>query len=382
MTIDKYKSIQHFKGLNSLRFFAALLVLMHHTETIRKKNGLENLEWLGLFRNGVNAVTFFFVLSGFLITYLLLKENDKTHTVNIGTFYIKRMLRIWPLYFLIFFIGTLLLPQVLQLLNIQYQMPYQFGQVWYYFVFFLPGLVTFYFGHHLLEPLWSIGVEEVFYLIWAPIFKFFKKRLLIILFAIIILKSIATLMSVYVFHSTLLTFTLDIFKFDAMAIGALGAYVVFNLKQSVSDKFIYNRMNQLLMYGLLLVYLVFHDNIKNQYWDLLFKTPILSELLIDSLFIYLIIGVSLVDQSIIKLENKALSFLGEISYGIYMYHMLIIFAIMQFGKAYFAELSLFSGTLLFYITLLALVIGTASISKKYFEDIFLKIKRKIEARLR
>ena len=138
MTIDKYKSIQHFKGLNSLRFFAALLVLMHHTETIRKKNGLENLEWLGLFRNGVNAVTFFFVLSGFLITYLLLKENDKTHTVNIGTFYIKRMLRIWPLYFLIFFIGTLLLPQVLQLLNIQYQMPYQFGQVWYYFVFFLP----------------------------------------------------------------------------------------------------------------------------------------------------------------------------------------------------------------------------------------------------
>jgi peptidoglycan/LPS O-acetylase OafA/YrhL len=292
------------------------------------------------------------------------------------------MLRIWPLYFLIFFIGTLLLPQVLQLLNIQYQMPYQFGQVWYYFVFFLPGLVTFYFGHHLLEPLWSIGVEEVFYLIWAPIFKFFKKRLLIILFAIIILKSTATLMSVYVFHSTLLTFTLDIFKFDAMAIGALGAYVVFNLKQSVSHQLIYRKMNQVIIYGLLLVYLVFHDNIKNQYWDLLFKTPILSELLIDSLFIYLIIGVSLVDQSIIKLENKALSFLGEISYGIYMYHMLIIFAIMQFGKAYFAELSLFSGTLLFYITLLALVIGTASISKKYFEDIFLKIKRKIEARLR
>ena len=380
MTIDKYKSIQHFKGLNSLRFFAALLVLMHHTETIRKKNGLENLEWLGLFRNGVNAVTFFFVLSGFLITYLLLKENDKTHTVNIGTFYIKRMLRIWPLYFLIFFIGTLLLPQVLQLLNIQYQMPYQFGQVWYYFVFFLPGLVTFYFGHHLLEPLWSIGVEEVFYLIWAPIFKFFKKRLVIILSAIIILKSIATLLSVYVFHSTLLTFTLDIFKFDAMAIGALGAYFVFNLKQSVSHQLIYSKTNQVIIYGLLLVYLMFLDNIKNQYWDMLFKTPIFSELLIDSMVIYLIIGVSLVDQSVIKLENRFLSFLGEISYGIYMYHMLIIFAIMQFGKLYFAELNLFSGTLLFYILLLSLVIVIASISKKYFENIFLNIKRRVEAR--
>ena len=375
-----HKKIQHFKGLNSLRFFAALLVLMQHTETIRKKNGLENLEWLGLFRNGVNAVTFFFVLSGFLITYLLLKENDKTHTVNIGTFYIKRMLRIWPLYFLIFFIGTLLLPQVLQLLNIQYQMPYQFGQVWYYFVFFLPGLVTFYFGHHLLEPLWSIGVEEVFYLIWAPIFKFFKKRLLIILSAIIVLKTATTLMSIYVFHSALLTFILDIFKFDAMAIGAIGAYVIFNLKQSVSTLVIYKKGAQAIIYCLLSVYLVFHDNIKNQYWDMLFKTPIFSELLIDSMFIYLIIGVSLVDQSVIKLENRFLSFLGEISYGIYMYHMLIIFAIMQFGKLYFAELNLFSGTLLFYILLLGLVILMASISKKYFENIFLNIKRRVEAR--
>ncbi len=380
MTIDKYKSIKHFKGLNSLRFFAALLVLMHHTETIRNKNGLENLEWLGLFRNGVNAVTFFFVLSGFLITYLLLKESDKTHSVNIGTFYIKRMLRIWPLYFLIFFIGTLLLPQVLQLLNIQYQMPYQFGQVWYYFVFFLPGLVTFYFGHHLLEPLWSIGVEEVFYLIWAPIFKFFKKRLLIILSAIIVLKTATTLLRIYVFHSALLTFILDIFKFDAMAIGAIGAYVIFNLKQSVSTLVIYKKGAQAIIYCLLSVYLVFHDNIKNQYWDMLFKTPIFSELLIDSMFIYLIIGVSLVDQSVIKLENRFLSFLGEISYGIYMYHMLIIFAIMQFGKLYFAELNLFSGTLLFYILLLGLVILMASISKKYFENIFLNIKRRVEDR--
>jgi len=60
--------------------------------------------------------------------------------------------------------------------------------------------------------------------------------------------------------------------------------------------------------------------------------------------------------------------------------MLIIFAIMQFGATYFATLSLFSGTLLFYMILLVLVILTASISKKYFENIFLNIKRRVEAR--
>lgn len=136
--MNKYKNISFFEGLNSLRFFAAFLVVMHHSETIRKKNGLENFEWLGLFRNGGNAVTFFFVLSGFLITYLLLKENDQKKTVSVKNFYLKRVLRIWPLYFLLVVIGTLVLPELCDVLNVNYEMPYTFGEVWYYFIFFSP----------------------------------------------------------------------------------------------------------------------------------------------------------------------------------------------------------------------------------------------------
>ena len=96
-----YKNIKLFPGLNSLRFMAAFLVLMHHSETIKSKHGIVNFDWLGLFKNGGNAVTFFFVLSGFLITYLLLKERHKTATTSIKNFYLKRVLRIWPLYFLL-----------------------------------------------------------------------------------------------------------------------------------------------------------------------------------------------------------------------------------------------------------------------------------------
>ena len=66
--MTNYKNISLFEGLNSLRFFAAFLVVMHHSETIRHKNGLPNLNGLGLFKDGGVAVTFFFVLSGFLIT--------------------------------------------------------------------------------------------------------------------------------------------------------------------------------------------------------------------------------------------------------------------------------------------------------------------------
>ena len=103
-----YKNIKHFEGLNALRFFAAFLVVIHHAEAVRKKNGLFNLDWLSFFKNGGNAVTFFFVLSGFLITYLLLKEDNQTGETSIKTFYLKRTLRIWPLYFLMFFVVHLL----------------------------------------------------------------------------------------------------------------------------------------------------------------------------------------------------------------------------------------------------------------------------------
>ena len=92
------------------------------------------------------------------VNRLLLKELNKTKTISVKRFYLKRILRIWPLYFLLVFLGVVALPFVLQLLGVSYKMPYTINQTWYYFVFFLPGLVTYYFGHHLLEPLWSIGV--------------------------------------------------------------------------------------------------------------------------------------------------------------------------------------------------------------------------------
>jgi peptidoglycan/LPS O-acetylase OafA/YrhL len=127
--ISDFKNISTFQGLNALRFIAAFLVVMHHSETIKRKNEIENYEWLGLFRNGSNAVTFFFVLSGFLITYLLLKESGKTGDVKIKNFYIKRVLRIWPLYFLLIFIGTIGLPIIFHFFEVPYIILYYFYQV-------------------------------------------------------------------------------------------------------------------------------------------------------------------------------------------------------------------------------------------------------------
>lgn len=91
------------------------------------------------------------------------------------------MLRIWPLYFLLVLVGTVAIPLFLQFIDYPYEFPYQFGEVIGYHVFIAPFMVNIIFGHHLLEPLWSIGVEEIFYIIWAPLFKFLKNNILTII---------------------------------------------------------------------------------------------------------------------------------------------------------------------------------------------------------
>ena len=375
--ITDYKNIIVFQGLNSLRFIAAFLVVIHHCETIKKKNGIENFQWFGLFRNGGNAVTFFFVLSGFLITYLLLKESDKTGTVNVKRFYLKRILRIWPLYFLLVFIGTIALPYGFQLLNINYEMPYTLGQTWFYFLFFLPGLVTFYFGHHFLEPLWSVGVEEVFYLTWAPLLKICKNKILVLLITVTALKILLSILGYYFVSNELFNYIVNTFKFEAMAIGGLGAYFIYTKGSLFTQLPIFKIPFQVILFLHLLVYIIFYSNIDNVYWNVLFNTPILSSVVIDLLFLYLIVCVAVIENSIIKLRSKIFSFLGEISYGIYMFHMLAIFITIHFLKKYLVHMNPFTSHFLFYTTVIIITIGVASLSKYLFEDFFLNIKKKL-----
>ena len=189
-----YQRINHFDGLNGLRFIAAFLVVMHHSETIRRKYGFLNLEDFSLFRNGFNAVSFFFVLSGFLITYLLLKEHNQTSSISIKKFYVRRILRIWPLYFLLVIIGTIIVPFLIHTIGYNYQIPYTFSQVWFYFLLFMPFMVNALFGHHIIEPLWSIGVEEIFYMVWAPFSKYTQKQYLVFIFSVIIVKILLSIL--------------------------------------------------------------------------------------------------------------------------------------------------------------------------------------------
>jgi len=98
----KPKNSLYFKGIDSLRAIGALSVLLGHLELTKASFGVSNLMDLPFYKytSGHLGVLLFFVISGFLITFLLLKEKQEFGKVDVLRFYYRRILRIWPIYFL------------------------------------------------------------------------------------------------------------------------------------------------------------------------------------------------------------------------------------------------------------------------------------------
>ena len=172
------------------RFIAALLVIVHHIEQLKFINGMPN-DFSSSFVQiiGELGVILFFVLSGFLITYLLLEEEKRTDTIAVKNFYLRSVLRIWPLYFLIVIIALFVLPNISAFTLPEYDRARVYEDLpskILLYVFFLPNLVTPLLGVvPYASHLWSIGTEEQFYLIWPPILKFVKNYRLPLMFLIL-----------------------------------------------------------------------------------------------------------------------------------------------------------------------------------------------------
>ena len=375
-----YQNVNYFHGLNGLRFFAAYLVVIHHSEHILLKNSIQNLKAYSIFNNGGLAVNFFFVLSGFLITYLLLKEIKLTSNIAVKKFYVRRILRIWPLYYLLVFFGTILIPLFLDTINNPYQMPYEFKDVILYYVFFAPFMVNIIYGHHLIEPLWSIGVEEIFYLMWAPLFNFLKQHILLIISSVILIRILILASYPMLDLSDSIIRIIKMLKFESMAIGGLSAYIIFHRKKPIYQSVIFKKSTQVIMISFIALKLFANQYLTQNFtfFNHLYYTPIVSDLLMTISFSWLIVNTSINKNAIIKFNHKILNSLGEISYGIYMYHMLIIFSIILVFKDTLMSLSFIESTILFHSLIFIGTIIISYLSKKYFEDYFLSMKNKFQ----
>ena len=367
MKLHMSRQIIYFPGLNGLRFLSALAVIITHVELMQDKLGLEN-SWSNLLIHnlGVIGVSFFFVLSGFLITYLMIEERDRFKSFSVKSFYLRRIFRIWPLYFLILILGFFILPNFTYVPFFSENLEINFLSNLIIYLFIFPNIALSIFpAVPLIGQSWSIGVEEQFYLIWPIIFKFFKNFNLILLikllFLFVFMKFVVLLFSLQIDSNWLLVVkkNLAMLKFENMIIGAMGAVIMKNKDRYI--KYVLN--NMALFFSVTGIFLSLYI-IPNYLRDGL-------HILHALFFIIVILNVSSNPSSFLKLENKLLNFLGRISYGIYMYHLIVIYFTIKLLEIYDTN-----SKLLLYTLSILLTCIVSYISYIIFEKRFLNLKDK------
>lgn len=367
--MSKFNNKIYFPNLNGIRFIAAFLVIIHHVEQIKDLFGLKS-KWANPTINliGPLGVILFFVLSGFLITYLLLVEEKEMKVISVRSFYIRRILRIWPLYYLIIGLSFFLIPQISFLNPIGWS-DHIYDNLFFklvLFVFFLPNMALVLFPPvAFASQTWSVGVEEQFYLIWPILIKKVKnKRILLyaIIFGYLFLKLIGfKIIQEFLFWNDYMGYAkafFDSFNIDCMAIGGLFAIYLFENDKKI--KIFFSKYTQIIVYTLLFVLLL--KGIKIPYIHFEFYA---------FLFGIIILNLAANKSTVLKLENNLFHYLGKISYGLYMYHPLAIVITLK-TLAIFEIVNIG----IQYISVILITIVIAGVSYRYFESYFIQKKLK------
>ena len=341
--MHKARSPIHFPDLDGLRAIAALAVILYHVcEWVPFPATItwDRVRYLLSFaeHGGELGVLFFFVLSGFLITYLMLVESERTGRLHIGRFYLRRVLRIWPLYFLTLVAGfTLCPPQV------------SGGATPWMYATFLTNFDHIAHGEPdcgMLGVQWSIAVEEQFYLLWPLLFAWAGGRRIFpgLLLALVLWSEAFALQA-----SALAAHYHFVANLRYLTMGALLAVVLHrhghNARQLLAR--VPTAMHAVCYgAGLALLFVAWR-------W-----APAHSggQLLVHALtavyFLYILMHQTHGSASRLQLRHvPVLGWLGRISYGLYLTHMFALYAVLH-GVRLPPALGWLSGALVILVTIL------------------------------
>ncbi len=373
---------KHLKGLNTLRFLAASLVLFDHARHHLNEMDISFAQNIPVLHKGLTAVNFFFTLSGFLISYLAFNELEKKGKINYKFFYIRRAFRIMPLYYLVFIVTFVLVGVVVPLVLGEHKLGFPPVQGGALFFLMIPNLVNAIWQTSVgsLNILWSIGVEEQFYLLFPLIIFFIKsktRRLLRISVLAFLYLLLYWLVQLNVFNlSNVMVAFLGTLKFHYMLVGICFAVVCHKYLQNKENTnnglvwFINNKMVQIAVFLLVLITFLLPT-------DKSFVIDLLSSIL----FAFLIVIVShRKDGGILDIKLNWLSYFGVISYGIYLLHPLVSY-FLRFAvvKIHFVKTMIENYPYLYLIILLICTLVLAHISYQYFEKKFLVLKNKYKS---
>jgi len=366
------RPIPYLKGLDILRFLAAALVLLGHAHYHLAQLGIAWHDDRPVMYVGGIAVAFFFTLSGFLISSLGIQEQTRRNRFDVKKFYFRRMLRIWPLYYLTVLVSLVfiffLLPVYFPLAENRFPMPVSLLCT----LFFVPnylavnGITSF----GAINGLWSIAVEELFYLLFPLLLLLHKKiKSYIIIFGaglvIHLLLWVPLLYSVHVFPATIKRF-LGSYSFHYMLVGCVFAAVWMKCRENRNAQRWFNAIAVVL-------------GLAAAIWFVNYPTtpPWIMGLVKAVLFSVLILLTAQAGDRFFR--NNPLVYLGKISYGIYVFHPFVSYLLRFLCARYGWIIKLVREMpSLYFISLLGLTGVVAHFSYRFYERRFLRYKDKLE----
>lgn len=344
----------HLPPLDALRGIAILLVLVAHSPMAR----VLPFTWCG--------VDLFFVLSGFLITGILLDtERGDCYFFN---FYARRCLRIWPAYYLLVVLALGVLPL--------FGEPYLVarpGELWpWYLCFgqnFAPRAAT------VLLVTWSVAVEEQFYLVWPLLVYFLPRRFLLWLAVGIVLVSPG--LRYALLHQGVPA--VDVFRscFTRADGFAAGAVVALWLRLGVVPQTLARHCARILAGAMVVCAVCLPLALKQPETS---ERPALFALGFSGLAVGFaaVLGLAISARPVTRwLDSRLLRRIGTISYGLYLYHGMV-FLVGRNGTG----ATWMSSPWLLWTLRFGAVFVIAELSYRYFEQPFLRLKRHFEYRER
>lgn len=362
------EKVGYYKGLDGLRCIGMILITIAHIEWMKVRFGYDN--YFSFFKQpaiGNTSVTLFFVLSGFLITIHLLKEKSSTGRISLLQFYKRRIVRIWPLYYLIVLLGLLFFVNLPILNNIWESENWKENRfaVWCIYLTHVPNIYFLFPKVPVIGQTWSVGVEEQFYLLWPILLKYSKNTLRVVLVTLCGILLFKSGISIWPHDESKIGILQNINRFlflsryECFIIGGLAAYMVVNKKEDILQ-LLFKKWVQWLVYLIFLALLFL--GVVNRGID---------QLVYSVLFSVMLLNIALNPRSLVKFEWKPMLYLGKISYGVYIFHPLVIISVLKiYSMNSYGKIIPFIDNLIIYLVVLTLSVSIAAFSFRYYEGFF------------